>query len=157
MSMESYKRKHKDYKWDTVYNTEGRFAREQIIPNRSDPSRKATNARSIEELFGEFITNKIINNLTDLTNAKLQLFTEQNPTWNDLDEYLYVKPATSEEIRALLGLMFIRGVVKQNLQNTHKVYFYKSSNPIDQATMGINCFKFSVRCIQFDNFTKRPQ
>ena len=24
------KRKHKDYKWDTVYNTEGRLAREQI-------------------------------------------------------------------------------------------------------------------------------
>ena len=23
--------------------------------------------------------------------------------------------------------------------------------------MGINCFKFLVRCIQFDNFTARPQ
>ena len=28
------KRKHNDYKWDTVYNTKGRLAREQIIPNR---------------------------------------------------------------------------------------------------------------------------
>ena len=99
----------------------------------------------------------MINNITDLTDAKLQLFTEQNPTWNDLDEYLYVKPATSEEIRTLLGLMFIRGVVKQNLRNIHKVYFYKSSNPIGQAIMGINCFQFLVRCIQFDDFTKRPQ
>ena len=25
----------------------------------------------------------MINNRTDLTNAKTQLFTEQNPTWND--------------------------------------------------------------------------
>ena len=40
--------KHKNYKWDTIYNTEGRLAREQIIPNRPGPSRKARNAKSIE-------------------------------------------------------------------------------------------------------------
>ena len=28
------KRKHNDYKWDTVYNTKGRLAWEQITPNR---------------------------------------------------------------------------------------------------------------------------
>ena len=97
------KRKHKDYKWNTVYNTEGRHAREQIIPNRPDPSRKGRNAKSIEELFGKFITNEMINNITDLTNATIQLFTEQNPTWNDSDKYPDIKPTTSEEIRALLG------------------------------------------------------
>ena len=32
------KRKHKDYKWDTVYNTEERLARKQVIPNRPGPS-----------------------------------------------------------------------------------------------------------------------
>ena len=77
------KRKHKDYKCDTVYNTKGKLAREQIIPNRPGPSRKVRNAKSIEGLFGEFITNEMINDITDLTNAKIQLFTEQNPTWND--------------------------------------------------------------------------
>ena len=97
------KRKHKDYKWNTVYNTEGRHAREQIIPNRPDPSRKARNAKSIEELFREFITNEIMNNITDLTNAKIQLFTEQNPTSNDSDKYSDIKTTSSEEIRALLG------------------------------------------------------
>ena len=56
-----------------------RLARKQIIPNRPGPSRKARNAKSIEELFGEFITNEMINNITDLTNAKIELFTEQNP------------------------------------------------------------------------------
>ena len=134
-----------------------RLARKQIIPNRPGPSRKARNAKSIEELFEEFITNEMINNITDLTNAKIQLFTEQNPTWNDSDKYSYVKPTTSEEIRALLGLMFIRGVMKQNLRNIHKVYFHKSSNPINNATMGINPFKFLVRCIQFDDFTTNLQ
>ena len=54
------KRKHKDYKCYIVYNTVGRLAREQIIPNRSGPSRKARNAKSIEELFEEFITNEMI-------------------------------------------------------------------------------------------------
>ena len=57
----------------------------------------------------------MLNNITDLANARIQLFTEQNPTWNDSDYYLYVKPTTSEKIRALLGLMFIRKVMKQNL------------------------------------------
>ena len=99
----------------------------------------------------------MINNITDLTNAKIKLFTEQKPTWNDSDKYLYVKATTSEEMTALLGLMFIRGVMKQNLQNIHKAYFHKPSNPIYKATMGINRFKFLVRCIQFDNFTTRPQ
>ena len=73
-------RKHKDYKWDTVNNTAGRLPREQIIPTRPDPSRKARNKKSIEELFGEFITNEITNNITDLTYAKIQLFTKRNPT-----------------------------------------------------------------------------
>ena len=40
------KRKQKDYKWDTVYNTEGRLAREQILPNRPGPFRKSRNAKS---------------------------------------------------------------------------------------------------------------
>ena len=44
------KQKHEDYKQDTIYNTEGRLAREQIIPNRPGPSRKARNVKSIEEL-----------------------------------------------------------------------------------------------------------
>ena len=69
----------------------------------------------------------------------------------------YVKPTTSEEIRAQLGLMFIRGVMKQNLWNIQKVYFRKSSNPIYKATIGINRFKFLVACIQFDDFATRPQ
>ena len=99
----------------------------------------------------------MINNITDLANAKIQLFTEQNPTWNDSDKNSYVKPTTTEEIRALLGLMFIRGVMKQNLRNVHKVYFHDPSNPIYKATMGVNRFKFLVRCIQFDDFTTRPQ
>ena len=96
----------------------------------------------------------MINDITDLTNAKIQLFTEQNPTWNDSDKYSYVKPTTSKEIRALHGLMFIRGVMKQNLRNIRKVYFHKSSNPI---YMGIHRFKLLVRCIQIDDFTTRPQ
>ena len=99
----------------------------------------------------------MITNINDLTNAKVQLFTEQNPTWINSETYSYVKPTTSEEIRVLLELMFIRGAMKQNLRNIHKVYFHKSSNPIYKATMGINCFKFLVRCIQFDNLTARPQ
>ena len=140
-----------------ISNTEARLAREQLIPNRPGLSRKARNAKSIEELFGEFITSEMINNITDLTNAKIELFTEQNLTWNDSDRYSYVKPTTSKEIRALLGLMFIRDVMKQNLRNIHKVYFHKSRNPIYKTTMGINRFKFLVRYIQFDDFTTRPQ
>ena len=87
----------------------------------------------------------------------MQVFTEQNLTCNDSDKHLYIKPTTSEEIRVLLGLMFIRGVMKQKLRNIYTVYFHKSSNPIYKATMRINRFKFLVRCIQFDNFTARPQ
>ena len=142
------------------YNTEElaiRLVREQIIPNRPGPSRKARNAKSIEEHFGEFITSEMIINVNDLTNSKIQLFAEQNPTWNYSNEYAYVKPTTPEEIRALLGLMFVRGVMKHNLRNIHKVYFQKSSNLICKATMAINRFKFSVRCVQFDDFTTRPK
>ena len=92
-----------------------------------------------------------------MTNPKIQAFTEQNPTCNDSDKHLYIKPTTSEEIRGLLGLMFIGGVMKQKLRNIYTDYFHKSSNPIYKATMGINCFKFLVRCIKFDNFTARPK
>ena len=77
------KRKHKDYKWNILYNTDGILAREQIIPNRPSHSRKARKAKSIEELFEEFITNEMLNNITGLTNSKIQLFTEQDSTWND--------------------------------------------------------------------------
>ena len=54
-----------------------------------------------------------------LATEKLSAFyrTEQNPTWDDSDKYSYVKPTTSEEIRALLGIMFIRGVMMQILRH----------------------------------------
>ena len=48
-----------DCKWDTVYNTEGRLAVEEIIPNSSGPSRRIRNAKSIEKLFGEFIAREM--------------------------------------------------------------------------------------------------
>ena len=54
------KRKYKDCKWDTVYNTEGRLAIEEIIPNSSGPSRRIRNAKSIEKLFGEFIAREMM-------------------------------------------------------------------------------------------------
>ena len=56
------KRKYKDYKWDTVYNTEGRLAIEEIIPNSSGPSRRIRNTKSVEKLFGEFITREMMKN-----------------------------------------------------------------------------------------------
>ena len=54
------KRKYKIYKWDTVYNTEGRSAIEEIISNSSGSSRRIRNAKSVENLFGEFITREMM-------------------------------------------------------------------------------------------------
>ena len=92
----------KEYKWN-IYNAEGRLAREQVIPNRPGPSSKARKAKSIKEFFGKFIANETANNIADLTNAKIQLFTEQNPTWNDSDKYSYVKPTLPKRSERYLG------------------------------------------------------
>ena len=81
----------RDYKWEILYNTELRRANEQIIRNRPGPSNEAKNAKTIEDLFAEIVTNDMKNNITSFTNIKIQFMTAQQPSWNDSDKYSHVK------------------------------------------------------------------
>ena len=150
-------RKNKDYKWETVFNVEGRTGRENVIPNRPGPRVRARQAESLTDLFSGYITEEMVILVRDCTNAKISKIKETKPEISESDKHTYLKETTNEEIRAFFGLLFIRGALKQNLRSTNKLFHHKSSNSCFKATMSLNRFKFLVATMQFDNSEDRQE
>ena len=68
----------------------------------------------------------------------------------------YIGETTAGEITALIGLMYMRGLLSQNNHKTETLFNDKTGHPVFSATMGKNRFKFLLANIRFDDEESRP-
>lgn len=61
------------------------------------------------------------------------------------------------EVRAVLGIIYLRAAKHLNLQETADVFHHESALDIFQSTMSINRFKFLVRMFSFDDNSTRKE
>ena len=55
------------------------------------------------------------------------------------------------EIHAFLGVLYLRGVLRQNLHSRELIWYHESSNDVFAATMSEKRFAFLSTAISFDD------
>ena len=106
--------------------------------------------------FELFFIENMIKQITDNTNKKIDAFLEKYGEKIESDDKLtHVKSTNPNEIRAFLGLFYLRGAMKLNLRNIHDVFYHKSSNVSFRATMSRKRFSFLCLVTQFDDASTR--
>ena len=70
----------------------------------------------------------------------------------------YMKETDLIELKALIGLLYLRAALQLNIFKTREIFFHESSHDIFAATMSYNHFAFLIHFLEFDdNETWRQQ
>ena len=69
--------------------------------------------------------------------------------------YGYLRLTNPSEVLALIGMIYMRGLLGQAHQGTNAMFHKIFGNPVFSATMSRNRFKFLIAHISFDDRTSR--
>ena len=97
--------------------------------------------------------------IANCTNAQINETMEslrQSNNFNESSKYTWVKKTSKDEIDALFGLMYFRGILGVNLHMTDRL-FSNDSHFVFGAIMSKNRFRFLKGHICFDNPQERTQ
>ena len=61
------------------------------------------------------------------------------------------------ELKALIGLLYLRAALQLNIFKTREIFFHESSHEIFAATMSYNRFAFLISFLEFDDKENRRQ
>ncbi|XP_041464561.1 uncharacterized protein LOC121415423 [Lytechinus variegatus] len=91
------------------------------------------------------------------TNKKINKFRATlSPNILDSDKITYLHETTACEIRAIMGMLYARGMLGQNLLHVNWLFGEHVGHPIFGATMSKNRFKFLMTKLSFDDEDTRP-
>lgn len=99
-----------------------------------------------------FITDNMVNDIAKYTNIKIATLAAK---YNAEHQYL-VNPTTAQEIKALIGLLYLSGLYKANRQNVKDLWATDGCGiDIFRRTMSYQRFLILLKCLRFDNITNR--
>jgi hypothetical protein len=142
--------------WTNVPPVSGKISAENIITPQPEVKIPYQNCHTQSQCFGAFIDDEMINSIVYNTNAKLQCKIEMLTA-----KKVIILPQHSlhytnvVEIKAFIGLMFYRGLLKQNHFNYSILFSDKMGTPIFSATMSRNRFTVLHSNISFDDINTR--
>lgn len=140
-------------------NIVGRNSCENIITLRPILSEVPEDDTELKS-WNLFITDEIIGKITTETNRKidykmniLQLTAEMIKQ----KKLYYCGNTDATEIKAFIGLFYLRGLIKLNHLGVHYLFQDGVAPPMFGATMGRQRFQFLCVNISFDNFETRAE
>jgi hypothetical protein len=145
-------------KWDTVSPVipNRRRLQQNIVREHAGPTGKAKEAKSIEEIFSLFVTNDMVDMIVKYTNQEGQRLTA---TWNENhpDQQKAFLDTNNIEIKAVIGLMLLRGVYHSHHERLSDMWSEATGRPVFRATMSRERFKLILRMMRFDDRSTRDQ
>ncbi len=133
-------------------NGRGRAVNHNVIVGREGPRGVARDANTEVKAWNLFINNEMLELIIKGTNDKITDFREKfNDRLERSNKYAHSKLADITEVRAVLGIMYLRAAKHLNLQSTKDVFHHESALVIFQSTMSVNRFLFLVRMFSFDD------
>ena len=86
------------------------------------------------------------------TNNNIRNFmTRFHDVLKESSKYMYMKETDLIELKALIGLLYLRVALELNIFKTREIFFHESSDKIFAATMSYNRFAFLVHFLEFDD------
>ena len=149
------KSKGKSYTWKKQFAVTGRRGRENMIHNHPGPSRLTAGADTPLKLFDLFFTVEMLTLIVRYTNTKIQEFINAHPNVRESSKYSHCKETDIIEIRALIGLIYLRGALHLTFLHVKRLFQQRSSNTIFMTTMSQNRFAFLLGMIEFDDHQSR--
>ncbi|KAJ8931951.1 hypothetical protein NQ314_015092 [Rhamnusium bicolor] len=138
-----YLGKDKVTQWKKVCPPKTRTKVHNIFDKKPGPVNNAANAMTILECFEIFLTEKIIQAVTQSTNIYIDEIKEKYERDRD------AKPTDTYEIRALLGMLYLLGVCKSGRQNIKDFWRTDGTGKdVSYCTMSYNRFRFLLRCLR---------
>ena len=106
-----------------------------------------------------FSTKTMLDIIVIETNRKIEETVMQLQSMLATDSssrYGYIRLTNPSEVLALIGIIYMRGLLGQVHQGTNAMYHEIFGNPVFSATMSRSRFKFLITHILFDDYTSRP-
>lgn len=121
-----------------------------IVTQKAGPTDTSKDVSGIMECWSLFITDSMIEEITARTNDKVQV---ERYKWSDLTQ---VPHTCTTEIKALIGLLYLAGVMRSNRHNLEDLWASDGTGvDIFRNTMSLQRFKFLLRCLRFDDASSR--
>lgn len=139
------------HRWSSVKpSRQGRTAAKNLITHLPGTKGNARLATTILQSWELFFSQEIINIIVEHTNE--EIMRQQIKYSKDVR---YVDRTDALEIRALIGLLYKSGVLKDSHVNLEELWSVIDGPPIFQATMSLPRIKFLLSCLRFDEKTTR--
>ena len=136
----------------------GRAPNENEIKHKPGPRRQAKQVTDSLEAFSFLITDNMLTTIVEYTNSNIQNFRRkfENVIVN-LNKYTYCDITDLTEMKAFIGIFYIRAVLKVNIHNSNQTWQHNSSNDLFAPTMSLKRFHFLTRFIEFDDKASREE
>lgn len=136
----------------------GRLPARSIITKKPGPTRHTSGVSNPLEAFSYFIPDDLLQSVVLNTNNTIRLFRDKfHKVIESSDKYTHCNFIDLIELKAFIGLLYLRGALKQNLFNANFIWYHESANDIFSATMTLKRFQFICRFLQFDDKTTREE
>lgn len=136
----------------------GRQNRANVLSGNPGVNRQCRDADSPVAAWRLLFTDDMVNKIVTKTNVRIQKLRSELPdeiVQNDKITYLH--DTDFVELSALIGLIYARGLLGQNMHDIEKLFSERFGHPIFSATMGRNRFKFLMGKISFDDLDTRQE
>ena len=109
------------------------------------------------ESFRLFFTDEIVNNIVGYTNDVIRTVLERFSVLEASTKYSHFRLVDHMDIRAFLGILYLRAALRVGLMNTSTTWHHESSDDLFSATMSHGRFKFISCFITFDDKASRTE
>lgn len=141
---------HKWY-YEPFHPRNSRTSRSNIVLHLPGPKQNARGKRTKLETWELFFDEAMLDLVVVHTNEEIC----RNAT--NFQNQRYISETNKTEILALFGLLYLRGVLKENHTDIEELWSKKYGPPIFRATMTKNRFSFLIRCLRFDDKNTRVE
>ena len=122
------------------------------------PRSKASAVKSISEALDLYFTNDMYELILQHTNGRiLKTIAHTKVERIDDDRVTHLKVTPIDELKALFGLQYFRGLLGQGLQSQNHLFSDTSGHFVFGATMSLSRFTFLLSHISFDDRNTRPE
>ena len=134
----------------------GKRRAENISKTTPGSSALAKNISNELDSWTFFFTDDILGLILTYTNASILRYISDNSDKINKEKDTHVRALDMMELKAIIGLMYLRGAMHRNLSDIMDAFTHESAPDIFQATMSYRRYRFIGQFLSFDHSVTRP-
>ena len=131
---------------------------QNILKHAPGPRLAVKRARPPLEAFSLFKNQEMLNTIAENTNTVIETFLSgKQDMIDESDKYSFYKKVDLIDIKAFLGLLYLRACLKLNMFDRETMWHHEMANDFFEATMSLNRLVFISRFTIFDEKSTRAE